>query len=505
MVVDKIVIVQSENINLSHENYKDIFWNIFHNSAMGVAFTDECGTILFSNREFNANVLQTPLPIKLTDFIANARVGRVMGQETTAYPIESHGQLIQLFKMKLQAESSNAAFLWFTDAAKNDENDRQVSVAKTLYRSFIDNTFELFFRTSESDALLFVNKLFLESFQFESFKHIKTRSLHELFESAEYFTDFKKRIVREKKIHNETIRFRTSAGKLLVGLVNCQLHYDEEGNYALNWTVLNVSERVQYEESLRHKNEQLAKLNSQMEKLLYSTSHDLRSPLTSILGLLNLMRFETNDKSILEYVTKIEISTLKLDKIMRDIMSFSKTAYQHTKSQRISFQNLVWKVINNYRHDQNFKLTNIEVNVQSELPFYSDGERLEIILDSLIRNCIHFVDANKIRPFVRINVTVDLNRAIIEIIDNGVGIGKPHLSQIFTMFYKASLQSRGAGLGLYIVKEGLEQLKGNIQVESELGFGSIFKIEVPNGQKGKLINRKLQLQRGQKVSSENHG
>jgi signal transduction histidine kinase len=264
----------------------------------------------------------------------------------------------------------------------------------------------------------------------------------------------------------------------------------------LSWIVLDISERFEYEQDLQTKNDQLAKVNNQMERFLYSASHDLRSPLTSILGLVNLLRLETKEKAILEYVNKIENCTFKLDNIIKDLMSFSKSNYQRIKSEKIDFETTIWKVINSHRTVADFKKILFEVKLMGEVPFYCDQERVEIILDHLIRNSIIFYDANKVKPIVRINGNISAQEIILEIIDNGIGISGHHLSNVFSMFYKASDRSKGAGLGLYIVKENVQQLKGTIQVESEIGFGSVLRIIIPNDAKGRLINRKLQLQAG---------
>ncbi|MFZ6011556.1 MAG: sensor histidine kinase, partial [Bacteroidota bacterium] len=189
----------------------------------------------------------------------------------------------------------------------------------------------------------------------------------------------------------------------------------------------------------------------------------------------------------LEYVSKIEMSALKLDKIIKDINSFSKTTYQRVKNDKIEFEQLIWKVINNYQNDQHFKRIDFEVKMTSKFAFYSDRDRIETIIDGIIRNAIHFMDVNKTRPFVRVDVKVDHQEVRVEVIDNGVGIAKQHHDKIFNMFYKASLNSRGAGLGLYIVKEGLEQLHGSVEVDSEVGFGSVFRLQIPNGQQIKSV------------------
>jgi signal transduction histidine kinase len=257
--------------------------------------------------------------------------------------------------------------------------------------------------------------------------------------------------------------------------------------------MLNITQYIEFEESLQLKNDQLAKLNLQMEKFLYSASHDLRSPLTSIMGLVNLVRMETTNRSILDYIDKIETSTSKLDKIIHDIMSFSKTTYQRLKSERIDFESTVWKIISQYSSEEYFKSIGFAVKVDGNATFFSDIERIEIILDNLIRNAIHFFDPNKINSFIKISVNLESELATIQIIDNGLGISPQHIDHIFKMFYKGSLNSRGAGLGLYIVKEGLGQLKGSVKVESEIGFGCVFTIAIPNGAKGKLISKKLAL------------
>lgn len=230
-----------------------------------------------------------------------------------------------------------------------------------------------------------------------------------------------------------------------------------------------------------------------MEKFLYSTSHDLRSPLTTIMGIINLIRMEAKNKGMVEYADKIEQSTHKLDKIIRDIISFSKTTYQNIHSGKIDFESLIWKIINSHCGDEHFGKLKIQVVVTGESLFYSDSDRLEIILDNLIRNAIHFVDVNKTHSFLNVSVSLSPEFAAIEVHDNGIGIAAQYFDSIFNMFYKATVHSKGAGLGLYIAKEGIEQLGGSITVSSEVGFGSVFRVVIPNSPKGKLINRKQQL------------
>jgi PAS domain S-box-containing protein len=380
------------------------------------------------------------------------------------------------------------------NSAEENAAREKLASLKNLYRAFFDNTFELVFRTDLDDLVTFSNRPFNLSFGFESNRFSKQTPAMDVFEDPRMYVDLKARVWREHKLTHEKIFFKRADGQRLTGLVNCQLYNDEKGIPMLNWTVLDISDRVEYEERLQQQNQELAKVNSQMEKFLYSTSHDLRSPLTTILGLVNLMRMETKDKTILDYVYKVESSASKLDKIIRDIMMFSRATYQRARSERIDFEPFIWKVLNNYRAEPASRKVNIQVFVEGESQFYNDPERLEIIIDNLVRNALHFYDYNKSRPFLQIRVALTDKLVQLEFADNGIGIGQQHLDNIFTMFYKASHTSKGAGLGLYIVKETVSQLQGTISVESEIGFGSVFRVSIPNDHKGKLINRKLHLQ-----------
>ena len=378
------------------------------------------------------------------------------------------------------------------------EKKKQILLLRNLYRSFVDNTFEIIFRTSPvTNKLLFSNKLFIQSFGFENYRSAKGLCVNELFEKPEEYTRLKEKILREQRLQGVAVNFKSRGGKRIVTLVNAQTQTNERGELVFNWLALDISERVEFENNLEQKNLQLAKINNQMERFLYSTSHDLRSPLTSIMGMVNLVRMDCVDKTVIEYVAKIETSAMKLDKIIKDFINFSKTTYKNIHSELIDLEDVVWKVVNSHREDEYFCRIKFDVAISGKARFYSDHDRIEIILDNLIRNAIQFTDANKVRPFININAVLMPEFATIEVHDNGVGIARQYFDSIFNMFYKASLHSKGAGLGLYIAKEGVEQLEGKISVESEVGFGSVFKVFIPNSAKGRLINKKKKLESGE--------
>ena len=119
------------------------------------------------------------------------------------------------------------------------------------------------------------------------------------------------------------------------------------------------------------------------------------------------------------------------------------------------------------------------VDVSGEAPFYTDQSRLLIIFNNIISNAIRYRNRRK-DSFLHIDIHVDYERVKIIFTDNGIGIANEFQDKIFKMFFRASYESKGSGLGLYIVKSTVEKLAGSITVQSELGEGTRFVIEIPN-------------------------
>jgi signal transduction histidine kinase len=116
----------------------------------------------------------------------------------------------------------------------------------------------------------------------------------------------------------------------------------------------------------------------------------------------------------------------------------------------------------------------------AEAPFYSDYSRLLIIFNNIISNAVRYRDRWKEDSYLKIDLHTTADLATITFEDNGVGIANEYIDRIFKMFFRANADSKGSGLGLYIVKGAVEKLNGSIQVQSALGEGTKFLIQVPN-------------------------
>ncbi len=103
-----------------------------------------------------------------------------------------------------------------------------------------------------------------------------------------------------------------------------------------------------------------------------------------------------------------------------------------------------------------------------------------MIFNNLLSNAVIYHNPYIDDPYIKVIAKIDKNQAVINIEDNGIGIEDKHLQNIFKMFYRANDATSGSGLGLYIVKEALEKLKGSIDVKSKLGEGTCFSLVIPN-------------------------
>jgi signal transduction histidine kinase len=227
-------------------------------------------------------------------------------------------------------------------------------------------------------------------------------------------------------------------------------------------------------------NEQLTKLNGEMDILVSRTSHDLRSPITSIVALVHIIKDEKDEGRRHEYLDMQRKTLHRLNALITDILDFSKNKRTELQFEKVNFNELVQGALQDHFLSDNSGNIERIVNVDQKAIFFSDKSRLNMILYNLISNALKYHNKEQDKPYLKIDVTVGENETIIEVADNGLGIGGKHLEHIFTMFYRANKSFAGSGLGLYIVNEAVEKLGGDIKIESELNVGTRFVITIPN-------------------------
>lgn len=226
-------------------------------------------------------------------------------------------------------------------------------------------------------------------------------------------------------------------------------------------------------------NKELRKVNSELDRFVYSASHDLRAPLSSILGIVSLMRMD-KESSLESYLDKIENSIIKLDVFITDIINFSRNARLEFDYEIVDFDRLLAETIEDLKYLTDINQVVISSEIKADNLFYSDYKRISIILKNLISNSLRYYDKGKEKNCLNISVDVNTKRAQVIVEDNGIGIKENHLGKIYDMFYRATENNQGSGIGLYIVQETIEKLGGNIKVSSQYGEGTKFVFELEN-------------------------
>lgn len=232
---------------------------------------------------------------------------------------------------------------------------------------------------------------------------------------------------------------------------------------------------------LENEASKMAKVNSELDSFIYRTSHDLRAPIASILGITNLAKMEIKEETGLHYFSMVESRAEKMDSVIADILTLARTTKAGLKMEMIDFNKVLQEVISDVKFNKGAKAINLRYTPDSSYVFYSDYVQLSIIVGNLISNAVKYHNVEQADPFISVAFIVKPTEVVIEIGDNGTGIAKEHQKKIFDMFFRASTQSDGTGLGLYIVTEAISKLRGRITVESELGKGSVFRVTLPKG------------------------
>lgn len=227
------------------------------------------------------------------------------------------------------------------------------------------------------------------------------------------------------------------------------------------------------------KNTQLRKVNAELDRFVYSASHDLRAPLSSLLGLIELARKTDKKEEIETYLSMMKGRINHLDDFIKEIIDYSRNERMEVVRQPVNLHKLVEETTINLKHLEGADLIDIRNEVPVNLVLPSDAMRLKIVLNNLLNNAIKYHDHTKESRYIRISVMSTVQGTHFAICDNGMGISPEHHDKVFNMFYRASDKSKGSGLGLYIVRQSLGQLGGTVSLKSELGEGTTFTVQLP--------------------------
>ncbi|MBN4081848.1 GHKL domain-containing protein, partial [bacterium AH-315-C07] len=259
------------------------------------------------------------------------------------------------------------------------------------------------------------------------------------------------------------------------------IYQDNEKLVALEGFITDITEQKLGEDELK-------KTNEELDTFVYKASHDLRAPLRSLIGLIDLIKMDATEDQRQQYLGLMMQSITKLDKSIQDLLDITQTNRREVSRKIVNLKNIGQNSIQSLSNLNNFDQIEFKFEDNIKYHVYSDKLLLETIFNNIISNAIKYHRAGAVpfqldsssNPYVLIKLKNTKTENVIEIEDNGLGIDADTKGKVFDMFYRGSDKSFGTGLGLYIVRNAVNKLGGTITIETALGKGSTFRIEFPN-------------------------
>lgn len=249
-----------------------------------------------------------------------------------------------------------------------------------------------------------------------------------------------------------------------------------DGNNFYCAIMLDISKRKKLEYKLKQKTKDL-------EMFLYRSAHDLTAPFSSAEGLINLLKEEDANDRIKSLTEMLDTAINSGKLLVNNLTKASVITAKNDTLKTIDFNQIITKAISMLSGSQNFELVKFNVDVINSYNYNSNPESISAIFQNLIQNAIKYSkEANDaFVPQIDITVEVLQNKVLIKVCDNGQGIYEKYINRVFDLYYRANIQDvPGNGLGLYIVKNIVDDLNGKISVKSDVNISTCFEIELPN-------------------------
>lgn len=407
------------------------------------------------------------------------RMKRVLAGETLS-PAEE--RFIRMDGEVIFVETSAMPFLYkgqhgvqiiVRDITEQKRVANEIRKNETLFTQLFNNVPIAVVMLDVSGRVEMVNPGFTDIFGF-GLPEVKGKNLNDFIVPSELQIegiDLNNLIASKRVIQVETFRRRKNGQRVDVILYGMPIMIDEQA-IGIYGVYVDITTHKQLEEELKTR-------NTELDNFVYKVSHDLRAPLSSILGLVNLSKLPGNTDDLHEYIRIIGEKVADLDHFISDVLSHSKNLKLEVKIDQIDFKNILSRTITDLNYLDGAADVQFDISIQQG-EFYSDPWRIGEIFRNLVSNAIKYRQSDSVQPQVNISISPVEGGVRIVFADNGIGISEDNLGRIFEMFYRATEQSDGSGIGLYIVKNAVEKLEGIINVQSKPGEGTTFIIQLPD-------------------------
>jgi len=226
---------------------------------------------------------------------------------------------------------------------------------------------------------------------------------------------------------------------------------------------------------------ELQEANSELQAFAHSVAHDLRAPLRNIQGYASAILEDEQERMSEEgalYAKRMAESASRLDRLIQDLLAYSRLSRMQLVLERVDLGSLIRRVVADMSTE--FALREAQVSAPASAPaVFAHSATLGQVLTNLLSNAVKFVHSD-VLPKVEISAECAGDRVRLTIADNGIGIPREHQDRVFRVFERlhGSEQYPGTGIGLAIVRRGVERMGGRVWVESAPNAGARFRVEL---------------------------
>ena len=373
-----------------------------------------------------------------------------------------------------------------TDRKHAEEALRQ---AQENYRDIVEHAVYGIFQSEPGGRFLSVNTALARIYGFDTPQEM-LRSIDDI--SAQIYADpsdrekFIRLLQAEGVINGFEARNRKKDGSIIWISSTARAVRDAAGNILyFEGTVEDITGRKEVEADREHLLNELASKNAELERFVYTVSHDLKAPLVTIVGFLGYLEedFQTgNTEALHKDIERVYRAAFKMQDLLQDLLDLSRIGRMMNDPEYVSFNALVTEALELTEGRLNER--GVEVQVEPGLPaVYGDAQRLLEVVQNLIDNAAKYM-GDQPNPRIEIGCRAwEQDKPVFFVRDNGIGVASEHHEQIFGLFNKLDPNVEGTGIGLALVKRIVEFHEGRIWVESEPGSGATFLFTLPVGEK----------------------
>jgi len=425
-------------------------------------------------------------PDRPADFLRDEVYDRLHSQEksnswesemllASPFNTQHHDVFASFYVIHSRPDAPPLLALIVRDLGEQKHLERVVHRSEARYRTLIETMNEAVLVVDSELHVRFVNQRLCSLTGYEVKTLEGQEATHLLCYDAAHQQRMQEALIKaaEQGTQKIEVHLRTKYGEDIWALMSCTNLEDDSYSGRILAVLTDITEQKRTET-------RLLEVNAEMERLLYRASHDLKGPLSSTQGLINIIELELGQvEGVGDYISMMRTSLGKLSNSVKGLIDIAKIKQGQVNPQEIRLHDLLTDVIQAYTFSPLMKNAEVSLVVPKDFTLKSDPELLSTILQNLLENSLKYYDAKKALNKVIFKAEQRTEGVFISVCDNGRGIPHDQQAHIFDMFSRVHEDAQGSGLGLYMVQNALKKLHAKVTVESAEREGTCFLLHFP--------------------------